>query len=301
MPTILSSPLLKDFAWSPLVHYAFQKNLRHFTSSVFETKNRLGKILLSYISPNGATSSHYNYWSGRGLALSPTLSASKAEPLPLLAIHLRRGDFIEHCDNLVSWNSTYHGYNTLPSLPDRFFGENSTLLGILPKDELKKRYREKCLVDIDMVRQRVVKVVREWRLERLKIEETKKPNDPPSTHESRVKKMLRKIYIMTNGDHEFLQELKDGLDIDALRSLSTSVNSDLPTDFDYDFVWDWDEISTSRDLDLGWETKYVAQAMDMYVGQRAELFIGNGFSSLTANVVLMRFVAGVEPWRTRFW
>lgn len=301
MPTILNSPLFQDFAWSPLIHYAFQKNIHHFTPSSSGTNNRLGEFLFSYISRNGDSSPHYNYWSGRGLTLSPTLSTTKAEPLPLLAIHLRRGDFIEHCDNLVTWKSTYHGYNTLPSLPDRFFAENSTLLDILPEEELKKRYREKCLVDIDMVRKRVVSVVREWRSERLKIEEAKPENKPPETKETRVKKMLKKIYIMTNGDHEFLQELKDGLQIDALRSVSTSTDSDLPTDFDYDFVWDWDEISTSRDLDLGWETKYVAQAVDMYVGQRAELFIGNGFSSLTANVVLMRFVAGVEPWRTRFW
>jgi hypothetical protein len=297
MPTILNSPLLKDFVWSPLIHYAFQKNMHHFTSSASDTKINFEKILLSYISRNGDSP-----WSRRGLALSPTPSVTKADPLPLLAIHLRRGDFIEHCDNLVSWNSTYHGYNTLPSLPDRFFAENSTLLDVLPKDELKKRYREKCLVDIDMVRKRVVKVVREWRSERLKIE------PPSTTAESNIKHLLRKIYIMTNGDAEFLQELKEGLHIDALRSLSATApaaddddNSGLLTDFDYDFVWGWDDISTSRDLDLGWETKYVAQGMDMYVGQRAELFIGNGFSSLSANVVLMRFVAGVEPWRTRFW
>jgi hypothetical protein len=37
-------------------------------------------------------------------------------------------------------------------------------------------------------------------------------------------------------------------------------------------------VSTSRDLALDWEQKVVAEAVDMYVGQCAEVFIGNGVS-----------------------
>ncbi|KAF7760911.1 hypothetical protein Agabi119p4_10320 [Agaricus bisporus var. burnettii] len=298
MPTIMNSPIVKDFSWSPLIHYAFQKNLHHFNSSDLVPRTSPKNILFSYFSRN-----RDYYGDGREFALSPTPPASKTDSLPLLAIHLRRGDFIQHCDTLLTWNSTYHGYNTLPSLPDRFFAENSTLLDILPKEEIQRQYREKCFVDVDSARKRVVKVVREWRAERLKIEAEKNKNEPLGTLEAKVKKMLRKVYIMTNGDPEFLQELKIALHSDTHRSSSSSfnLNSNSLSEYDYDFIWDWDDISTSRDLDLGWETKYVAQAMDMYVGQRAEVFIGNGFSSLTANVVLMRVVAGVEPWRTRFW
>ncbi|KAJ7765301.1 hypothetical protein B0H16DRAFT_1717847 [Mycena metata] len=52
---------------------------------------------------------------------------------------------------------------------------------------------------------------------------------------------------------------------------------------------DWiDGIGTSRDLELSWEQKFVAEAVDMHVAQRAEKFIGNGFSSLTSNVVMLR-------------
>lgn len=238
-------------------------------------------------------------------SLTPTPSPAQTKPLPLLALHLRRGDFIQHCDGLAQWRSTYTGFNTLPSLPDRFFAENNTLLAQLSEQEIKDRYREKCFPDVDAVRRRVVTAVKEWRTTRLENELAKRWWIPrgwmTNAEETRVKKMLRKVYIMTNGDLEFLQELKEGLYGDARLSSVTSHSSSVDSGFDYDFVWDWDEVSTSRDLEWGWETKYVAQAMDMYVGQRAELFVGNGFSSLTANVVLMRFAAGVEPWRTRFW
>ncbi|TFK25160.1 hypothetical protein FA15DRAFT_668870 [Coprinopsis marcescibilis] len=60
-------------------------------------------------------------------------------------------------------------------------------------------------------------------------------------------------------------------------------------------------IASSRNLRLTQEEKWVGQAVDMYVAQRAELFIGNGFSSMTANVVILRVKDKVEDYRTRFW
>ena len=38
----------------------------------------------------------------------------------MLAIHLRRGDFKDHCLHLAKYNSTFHSWNLLPSLPDKF-------------------------------------------------------------------------------------------------------------------------------------------------------------------------------------
>ena len=48
-------------------------------------------------------------------------------------------------------------------------------------------------------------------------------------------------------------------------------------------LWDaapgeWDSISSSRDLALNWEQKFVAQAVDVLVAQRAQVLIGNGVS-----------------------
>lgn len=106
---------------------------------------------------------------------------------------------------------------------------------------------------------------------------------------------------MTNASPAWLEELKV-----ALRK-----------------TYDWDQIASSRDLKLSWEQKYVAQTVDMMIGQRAQVFIGNGvsrvymyplrplkwltppiapqFSSLTSNVVMLRMARGVAPEANRFW
>ena len=41
----------------------------------------------------------------------------------------------------------------------------------------------------------------------------------------------------------------------------------------------WEQVVSSRDLELGWEQQYVAQAVDMLIGQRAQVIIGNGVSA----------------------
>ncbi|KAG1845693.1 hypothetical protein DFJ58DRAFT_800499 [Suillus subalutaceus] len=79
-------------------------------------------------------------------------------------------------------------------------------------------------------------------------------------------KELKSIYVMTNGDVE-----------------------------------KWDAIATSRDLKLSWEAKPVAQAVDMLIGQRAQVLIGNGFSSLTSNIVMLRMLGDIPPEDNRFW
>ncbi|KZP18800.1 hypothetical protein FIBSPDRAFT_933213 [Athelia psychrophila] len=90
---------------------------------------------------------------------------------------------------------------------------------------------------------------------------------------------LRSVYVMTNGRAEWLGELKEALL--AARA--------------------WGSVASSRDLQLNWEQKYVAQTVDMMIGQRAGVFIGNGFSSLTSNVVMLRMAKNVTPESNRFW
>lgn len=110
---------------------------------------------------------------------------------------------------------------------------------------------------------------------------------------------LRKVFIMTNAPREWIQELKEA----------------------FQKVGEWEYIVSSRDLELNWEQKYVAQAVDMYIGQRAQVFVGNGvsvlltisglamlicvfllqFSSLTSNVVMMRMSHKMPSENTRFW
>ncbi|KAI0778930.1 hypothetical protein BD413DRAFT_466728 [Trametes elegans] len=90
---------------------------------------------------------------------------------------------------------------------------------------------------------------------------------------------LSKLYIMTNADREFIKALK------------TALWRDQP----------WEMLASSRDVVLNWEQTFVAQALDMLVGQRAQVFVGNGFSTLTANVVTMRMANRFPPESTRFW
>ncbi|KAI0027380.1 hypothetical protein K488DRAFT_61691, partial [Vararia minispora EC-137] len=92
---------------------------------------------------------------------------------------------------------------------------------------------------------------------------------------------LDRMYVLTNGDRTWLEGLKR-----ELRAADPHM---------------WKSIGTSRDLELTEEQKFVSQAMDMLVATRAEVFIGNAWSSLTANVNMLR-VAQHHPLNTiRFW
>jgi hypothetical protein len=119
-----------------------------------------------------------------------------------------------------------------------------------------------------------------------------------------VGKGLRNIFIMTNGSPEWIEELREAL------------MKDYP----------WKQISSSLEMLLTWEQKFAAQAVDMMIGQRADVFIGNGvsrinplslslrlsfsplassflnqFSSLTGTVFTLRIASGFAPERQRLW
>ena len=70
-------------------------------------------------------------------------------------------------------------------------------------------------------------------------------------------KGLRNIFIMTNGSPEWVEELREAL------------MKDHP----------WKQISSSLQMKVTWEQKFTAQAVDMMIGQRADVFVGNGVSS----------------------
>lgn len=76
---------------------------------------------------------------------------------------------------------------------------------------------------------------------------------------------LRYLYIMTNGATSWVEELKSALAKDI----------------------GWDHIGSSRDLKMTWEQKFVAQALDMYVAQRAQVFLGNGVSGFLSHRQLL--------------
>lgn len=67
-------------------------------------------------------------------------------------------------------------------------------------------------------------------------------------------KGLKNVFVMTNGKPPWIAELKA-----ALRKVGV-----------------WNHIYSSRDITLDWEQKHVAGSVDMMIGHRADVFVGNG-------------------------
>ncbi|KIK92982.1 hypothetical protein PAXRUDRAFT_34289 [Paxillus rubicundulus Ve08.2h10] len=250
-PRLSKSPMLLNFSWSPLVLQTFSQNAELFgaTSASF-------RFLPSFLRPSPARLTVAGLHN-----VDPILPAEKTDPIPgLFVLHVRRGDFADHCSHLARWAADWNGFNKFAALPDKFHipvdggGGKST-------EENMQMYHQRCFPTIEQIVEKVRDVLADQK--RLY----------GNTKE------LKRIYIMTNGGVAWLKRLEK-----ALME-----------------VREWDAVSTSRDLDLGWEAKHVAQSVDMLVGQRAQVFIGNGFSSLTSNVVMFRMLRELPPEDTRFW
>jgi len=150
----------------------------------------------------------------------------------LLALHIRRGDFAGHCDELAKWSSDWNGFNQFDELPDKFKVPEGGGWGTNTPENFAI-YRKHCYPTVSQIVEKVSSV-------------RKKVTG------------LKRIYIMTNGKTEWVNEL--------ILALQTAEK--------------WEAMSSTGDLSLAWEQKYISQALDMYVAQRAEAFIGNGVSDL---------------------
>src|SRR5579863_5504126 len=87
-PSFSKSPIVTHFGWSPLITAALGAN---------------ACIIHPSLSP-----------------ITPSSFSPYSNPTPLsglLALHIHRGDFIEHCLHLANWTPRY---NEFPELPDRF-------------------------------------------------------------------------------------------------------------------------------------------------------------------------------------
>lgn len=250
----IKSPALTRFAWSTLVKDALSANEHFFTDAP--------KIAARPLSPIR-------------LLDSSDVDVNASAPIPgLLAVHVRRGDFVEHCHNLARWGSEYMGWLQSPLLIDRF--NKPPTAGIEQTDAINNHYMKHCWPSIDEMVSKIDEV--RW------------------TSEGHG---LKRVYVMTNGPTEWVEELKSK--IMALGG--------------------WDGVATSRDLALIPEQKYIAQAVDMAVAMRSQVFIGNGvgslsyhsvgacahhtyftkFSSLSANAVILRLSRKLNGLANRLW
>ncbi|KAI0042259.1 hypothetical protein FA95DRAFT_1525584 [Auriscalpium vulgare] len=253
-PALSKSPILTHFAWSPLIASALIANRARIHPAISQL-------------PPPAHSMH--------------LPDASDTPLPgLLALHIRRGDYIHHCMHFANWSSQYNAFNGFPGFPDRFtpppgggWGENTP--------ENYALYKARCYPEVDAIVERVMAVRRVhsggdarwggWWMRRVGWRWAAPAESTPGD--------LDRVYVLTNAPKAWLDGLKA-----ALRRAAP-----------------WAEITTARDLVLTHEQKYVAQAVDMLIAQRAEVFIGNGFSSLTSNVAMLRMARGFPPEKTHFW
>ncbi|KAJ6622714.1 hypothetical protein B0H10DRAFT_2162713 [Mycena sp. CBHHK59/15] len=145
----------------------------------------------------------------------------------MVAMHIRRGDYIPHCANLAAWGSTYYSWAQLPFLLDSFTPA--------PGDDPARV--DKALAHCLPTLAQIVQKVRDSRAEFVKAGE---------------RRMLDVLYFLTNEQGEWLDELKAALRADG------------------------------------------CMAVDMELARRAAVFIGNGWSSLTSNIIHQRLVDNRE-------
>lgn len=216
-PDLISTPLITHFTWSSLVELAFDTN-----RDLFLPPSLLSSTpLLSSLPYNTSTS---------------VTNAARYPPIPgLMAIHVRRGDYANHCAFLARVGDPFVSINSLPSLPDASLGKFSPQWRGSRAEVAA--HRRRCHPSIPEI---VAKVL--------------------AVRATEAGKGVRRLHIMTNGGPAYIANLKRAL-------------------------WDavapggWDSISSSRDLVLNWEQRFVAQAVDVLVAQRAQVLIGNGVST----------------------
>jgi len=184
----------------------------------------------------------------------------------ILAMHVRRGDYDSACEHLANWNSSFYSWNLLPFLRDRFSpppGQRKTEMGENTPENVQV-FLERCLPSTDQIVEKAKNVRRDYL--------TTIPNS-----------RLDAVYLLTNEPRgsTWLSSLASALERDGWRTIITS--SDL--DLEYD--------STGEALDVG-------MAVDMEIARRAAVFVGNGWSSFTSNIVHRRLVDGKDPVSIRF-
>ncbi|KAJ7479327.1 hypothetical protein B0H11DRAFT_1725609 [Mycena galericulata] len=173
----------------------------------------------------------------------------------VLAFHLRRGDYQDHCRELTWRNAAFYAWNLFAYLPDRFVPEPDT-----PGKE--ERFLARCWPDIAAVVKKAAATRRDYLAHTASLGATYPTLDT--------------MYLLTNEKSKWVDELENELRKDG---------------------W-W--VAASHDLVLDVEQTDVSMAVDMEIARRAEVFIGNGWSSFTSNIVYRRLLDKRNPITIRF-
>ncbi|KAG7088814.1 hypothetical protein E1B28_012774 [Marasmius oreades] len=212
----------------------------------------------------------------RGSSSEPMVGDSKRvdedqDPLSsVLAIHVRLGDFSDACtDLLAAYNLTFYSWNLLPFLSqeDVFIPPPGGVPSPSPNEEYVygKNTPENVSVYLDRCQPSIGRTV-------------EKVHSVRQSLEADNLLRLHTVYILTNSSPSQLRLLRNELQREG-----------------------WENIVTSRDLVLDDYQRDVGPAVDAEIARRARGFIGNGWSSMTSNIVHQRLVTGHEPKSIRFW
>ncbi|KAF4623967.1 hypothetical protein D9613_002405 [Agrocybe pediades] len=290
-PLLRDSPILRNFKWSSIVEKAVDRSLQQQFTNI-STKNPIASFdSVSFV--------------GHRVPAAPRPTSSSIVP-GLLAVHLRRGDYKRHCTRLAAWQAGYMGWNRLVDGRDGRKTFEEELAGNMAmengtsgtesntQDTRKKLYLTHCLPTIPEVVRRLHQVRDEYG-ERL-----------ATLEDGKVTGTLRQVYVLTNGWPSFVKELRRALLDDGWESVIVSQDVE---DGDgaryagrargasngwYD-RWKWENDEQER-RGLSREERGVSVAIDMGIAQRAEVFVGNGFSSLSANVIMLRLAQGLAAY-----
>ncbi|KAJ7069279.1 hypothetical protein C8F01DRAFT_1325971 [Mycena amicta] len=200
-PSYGSSPVLRNFAWSPLVTAALSHNFHIIAPS--STTAPANLLPFENINP---------FKSFAPLAAS-------SSPIPgLLGLHVRRGDYEGHCAFLSAMGAGYNAWN------------NMGIPGLIPNASLASQHW--LGIDKSFVWQQLP----DYR----DVPEGMSTQDALLRHcfpgiddivtraaEVRGKGMLRSIFIATNGDAEWVSQLVQALRADGWESIATSLDLEL--------------------------------------------------------------------------
>ncbi|KAJ7664205.1 hypothetical protein B0H17DRAFT_1092156 [Mycena rosella] len=258
------SPTLTEYAWSALITRALSRNYALFSPASSTSTSDLPPALAPALS-------RITHAPGAGTPLHP-YPLSAFEPLRadapptrgLLALHVRRGDYAEHCNSLADWGADYNAWGLFGRPDLRATGKYPPLPDYLNISDGMPR-RDAAYAHCWPVPEVIVARARAERAEYAK-------------EATNAAEGLTTVYIATNGAPEWVAALAGALRADG-----------------------WGKVASSLDMQLARDEYAVAQAVDMGVLVGAEVFVGVGFSSLSSNVVQLRIAGGHPPGTSRFW
>jgi hypothetical protein len=224
------------------------------------------------LGPSGIVSSALERNKWLFLPRGPRNIAAPSDPFKrMMAVHIRRGDYEGHCRSLARCETTYFNWNLWPTLPDPLVLPANCGKG-LKEQELVEIIRKHCFP----TPKETAATIRHARDEYLE-----KHGSSNSTVGTGV---LDVLYVMTNADSTWVKELA-GFMNDETNGGGGG----------------WSTVVGSPDMVFDNEQKEMGMAVDVLIGRKAEVFIGNGWSSFTSNVVHGRLVDERPPLSIRFW